>query len=183
MTVSFSETDLAQIPSQSKVQVLMSVTPSDNLCSSFKDIGLQIMSTCESPSASSYVRQYVAKQDENGQAVIDYSQYSEPLSDVAKFSVSWVKSSSSRRLSNIDETEENQNNIEQLQKLLLTLEGSLQETLDQKMDQRMDEILHYLTYFFLAFVGISFFGWLFFYLYFHQIRLREVKAGDGGPTF
>ena len=106
LLVQFQQTDLQQIPYNTLVEVLFSVTNNQNgavgLCNEFNNIGIQIIATCEMPSPSSSVYQYGVAFDESTlQTAIQYDSahriYASNSS--ATFSVKWP--AARRRLSDV----------------------------------------------------------------------------------
>lgn len=101
LTAQFVETDLRRIPYNSWIEVPFTVQ-SGFLCDEFNDIEVQIIATCEIPTTSSSVYQYMASYDPSTREVaIDYSDSKNyrAANSTATFSVAWGSSVPRRLLS------------------------------------------------------------------------------------
>jgi hypothetical protein len=88
LDVSFSETDLAGIPYGVSVEVFFTVIATGP-CVEYNDIIVQLISTCEIPSATSQKHQYRSALNSSGEVVILFHAEEYPFNDTSTFSVSW----------------------------------------------------------------------------------------------
>jgi len=103
LIVQFSQTDIQEIPYLKEIEVSFSVTRT-GLCHKYLNLKVQLTSTCERPSSSSFKYQYGVYIDDDNVQKIDYAKLVIPDAVIGTFSVTWdesppLPSENARRLS------------------------------------------------------------------------------------
>jgi hypothetical protein len=97
LTAYFSETELYSFPPRSSVEVLLSIMGEESLCNTYRDVGIEIVPSCEVSSPYSQIYQYRWERNSTtGEIDIMYGQISRGFKHSSNFSVSWSPSLSRR---------------------------------------------------------------------------------------
>ena len=81
--------DLGEVSYNTPMEVLVSVVQGDAICTSFKDIFLEVVSSCEMPSPNSEVSQYGYDSGSSDGISYDVEKKLGAIGASASFSVSW----------------------------------------------------------------------------------------------